>query len=79
MIPHEQLRRLAGAKPIAEASENVVLTERSGKVSGIIAVETENRQGTIRLDGTYRDMISGAEFTGKVDIAPYGVLVLVKK
>ena len=79
VIPHEQLRRLAGVEPIAEASENVVLTERSGTVSGIIAVETENRQGTICLDGTYRDMISGAEFTGKVDIAPYGVLVLVKK
>lgn len=76
VVPHAQLRALAGKLPIAEASNNVVLTERSGGQNGIIAIETENRHGSVVLGGKYRDLLSGSVMEGKVNLAPYGVLVL---
>lgn len=65
-------------RPIAEASENVILTARTGKENGIIASETENKQGFVMLDGRYTDLITGRTLTGKVEINPYEVLVLKK-
>ncbi len=79
VLPHDALRKLVGEKPIAQASNNIVLTERSGARKGIIAVETENKEGYICLDGEYTDLISGKTYGGRVNIAPYGVLVLERK
>ena len=76
VVPQEVLRRLAGVLPIAEASSNVVLTERSGGHTGIIAVETENESGYIVLNKKYRDLLSGLVLTGRVSVAPYTVYVL---
>ncbi len=81
MIGKKDLLRLVNMPPIAEASDNVVLTERvdkNGKPCGIIAVETENKAGYVVLDGEYRDLISGRLLTGKVDINPYDVSVVKK-
>ena len=62
--------------PIAEASGNVILTERTGEQNGIIAVETENKSGYIILNGEYTDLITGKTLFGKIETAPYEVLVL---
>ena len=78
VISHGDLLRLVNKKPIAEASENVILTQRCGTENGIIAVETENKKGYIVLDGKYTDLISGKTFSEKVEIQPYEVLVLKK-
>ncbi len=78
-VPTEEaLLRLVGIAPVAQASENVALVGRSGKCSGIIALETERRTGELTLDGTYTDLITGKKYTGKVTMQPYSVLVLQK-
>ena len=78
VISHEDLRRLVNIPSIAEASENVVLTERTGEHNCIIAVEIENKCGYISLDSEYTDQLSGKRYKGKTEIAPYEVLVLEK-
>ena len=73
------LRSFAGSAPILPASDNLVLTARSGSGNAIIAVETENKSGVLVLDGAYKEMLSGRTLEGSVSVAPYEVLVLVKK
>lgn len=70
------IRRLTGLPPIAAASDNIDLTERSGAHRGLIAVETQNKPGTLTLEGTYRDRITDRTLTGTVSVRPYEVLVL---
>lgn len=70
--------RLVNRAPIAEASENVILTERTGRQNGIIAVETENRKGYIVLDGEYTELLTGKKLKGKMEITPYQTLVMRK-
>ena len=70
--------RLVNRGPIAEASENVILTERTGRQNGIIAVETENRKGFIVLDGEYTELLTGKKLKGKMEITPYQTLVMRK-
>lgn len=43
---------------------------------GIIAVETEYKGGYVILNGEYTDLITGKQYSGKIEIQPYGVLVL---
>lgn len=74
----EALRKLAGVSPVAKASENIVLVERSGEENGIIALETEHKEGALTLDGTYTDLLTGEKMTGTVKVAPHRVLVLKK-
>ena len=81
VIAHGDILRLVNRAPIAEASENVILTERTqndGGMCGIIAVETQNKSGYIILNGEYTDLITGNTYSGKTQIQPYGVLVLKK-
>lgn len=79
VVSHEALLRLIALPPVAEASDNVVLCERTGKESGIIALEIENKEGFILLDGKYTDLVTGKIYSGKTQIHPYGVLVLKKE
>ncbi len=79
VIPHEDLRRLTGETPIAEASGNIILTQRTGEADGIIAVETEGRAGCVVPDGRYSDLLTGRSFEEKIEIAPYGVAVLQRQ
>ena len=82
VIEKRDLLLLAGKKPIAEASDNIVLTERTakgGKRNGIIACEVENRSGYIELDGEYIELITDRTLSGRVEIAPYEALMLVKQ
>lgn len=75
-IQDMDLLKLVNIAPIAVASDNVILTERFGGQSGIIAVETQNKEGFIELDGEYSELISGKTACGKVTVPPYGALVL---
>ncbi len=73
------LLRLVNSPRIAKASDNIILSGRSGDGgNGIVAVETENRNGHIELDGQYKELITGKKLSGSIDIAPHSVLVLVK-
>lgn len=78
VITGGDLLRLVNRKPIAKASENVILVERGGKASGIIVVETENKGGYVILEGEYTDLITGKHLSGRYDVSPYEVLVLTK-
>lgn len=78
VISKGDLLRLVNLSPIAEASENVILVERSGEENGIIALETENRKGYVVLNGEYTDLITERKLSGKYEIAPYEALVLKK-
>ena len=74
----EALLRRVGLAPVAQADENIVLVERSGKCGGIIALETQGVAGTVTLGGEYTDLLSGKKFSGETQLAPYSVLVLQK-
>lgn len=73
------LMKLVGREPIAKATSNLCLVERSGKENGIIVLELENKKGMIDLEGQYTDLISGRTLTGRIDVQPYEVLVLRKQ
>ena len=79
VICPEDLLRIVGKKTIAEASRNIILTARTGKENGIIAVETENREGYVVLDGEYFDLLTEKTYKDKIEMAPYSVAVLQKK
>ncbi len=72
----EALLKLVDRKPILEASRNISLTKREGKVNGIIALEIENIAGYIVLDREYYDILGERTLSGKVEIEPYGALFL---
>ena len=74
----KSLLRLIDIKPIAEASDNVLLTERVGEENCIIAVETENKTGNIVLDGEYTEVLSGKTLSGMIQIRPYQALFFKK-
>lgn len=74
----EALRALSGIAPFAEASANVLVIERTGEENGLIAVETENAEGWIFLDGSYVDLLTDKTQEGRVSLSPYQVMVLKK-
>jgi len=75
VISHSDILKLINIPPIAEASSNIILTERD---CGITAVETENKRGYVVLDGEYTEIITNKKLKGKTEVAPYGALVLKK-
>lgn len=77
VVSHGDLIRLVSKEPIADASDNIVITERTGEQNGIIAVEIENKTGYIVLDKKYKDLISGRVLQGRILLKPYEVFVLV--
>ena len=76
VLSHGDLLRLVNKVPIAAASDNIILTERTGEESGIIAVETENRKGYIYLNDSYNELLGGKKLQGRISILPYQVLTL---
>ena len=77
-IDGDALIKLIDRAPIAEASENIELIERSGKENGIIALELSGKNGYISLDGEYYDILKEKTVSGKVDIKPFEALFLKK-
>jgi beta-galactosidase GanA len=72
----ETLLKLVDKEPIAKASRNVSVVERTGEQNGIIAFEIEDKDGYIVLDKPYYDIINDKEVCGKVEIKPYTALFL---
>ncbi len=76
VIRGEDVVRLAGVTPILQATDNIELTERDG---AIIAIELENKQGSIELQGEYKDILTDKTHMGTVKMDAFSVMVLVKQ
>jgi beta-galactosidase GanA len=80
----EDLQRLllslgkdAGVLPVAEASPNLLVVPREGEAGqGLIVVELENAPATLTLPRAATDLLTGTRYSGKIDVKPYGVMVL---
>ena len=75
-IDKDSLLRLVNRAPIAEASSNIDLVERTGEKNGIIAMEIEGKDGYIVLDKEYYDILNDRRISGRVEIPPYTSLFL---
>ena len=73
------LQALTQRFALLPASDNLVLTERTGEQNAIIAVETQGKEGVLITDGKRKDVLSGRTLDGSVSVRPYEVLVLVKE
>ncbi|MBN2308909.1 MAG: beta-galactosidase [Candidatus Hydrogenedentes bacterium] len=61
----------------AEASANVLLVPRMGQAGvGFVALERENRPGTLKLTRPATDLLTGRQCRGEIAVSPYEVLVL---
>lgn len=78
VLGKSDLLKLTALPPIAKASDNVLLTKRSGDGGGIVAVETENKKGAVELDGEYIELISG-KTVKNLTLKPYDVAILKRK
>ena len=78
VLSHGDILRLIDLPPIAEASENITLTQRTGEENGVIAIETAGTCGRLFLNGEYRDLLTDRVLSGNIELAPYEVLVLKK-
>lgn len=84
LCPPEDLRTLmlhlaaqCDIYPAATASPNVLVVPRTGEAGhGAIVLELENRPGKLALSSSVCDILSGTEYQGEIEIAPYQVLVL---
>ena len=76
MLSGKDFRRLIerelGFKPILEASDNVEVIAR-GKL--ILAVELGSENGIVKLNGKYKDVLTGEVCDGETEILPYTVRV----
>ena len=71
------LGRDAGVQPVAEASDNLIVVPRQGEGGrGMVLVEVENRHANITLPERMTDLISDRKLEGRLDLPPYGVMVL---
>jgi beta-galactosidase GanA len=67
----------AGVRPAAEASPNLLVVPREGKAArGMVVVELQNQPASIELPQPATDLLTKKKHTGKVDVPPYGVMVL---
>ena len=80
VLSPEDLSKLlltAGAQPVADASSNLLVVPRTGKVgAGAVIVEIENKSATLTLPRPATDLISGQRLEGTVELAPYTVMVV---
>lgn len=75
-IDKNSLLKLVDRAPIAEASGNIDLVERTGKENGIIAMEIEGKNGYILLDKEYYDILHDKKVSGKINVSAYEALIL---
>lgn len=67
----------AGASPVAQAPENLMVVPRTGSGGqGLVVVEVENRLGTLTLPSPMTNLLTGKEVRGTVDVSQYAVMVL---
>ena len=70
------LLKLVNRTPIAQASSNVDLVERTGSENGIIAMEIEGKDGYICLDKEYYDILNEKTVSGRIELKPYSAYIL---
>jgi beta-galactosidase GanA len=75
-VDGDALLKLIDRAPIAVASENIELIERSGKECGIIALELQNKEGFIELTKEYYDILNEKTVSGRVEVKPFEALFL---
>ena len=67
---------------MAEASDNVILTEyfaeNGTKQVGFSAVETENKEGFVDLEGGFINLMNGRTAQGRVFLQPYEAAMFKK-
>jgi beta-galactosidase GanA len=67
----------ADIHPVTDASSNLLVAPRNGQSgSGLVVVEMENRPATLTLPGRMTDLITNQPYEGRLDVPPYGVMVL---
>jgi len=67
----------AGIEPAAQASPNLLVVQRKGKAGeGLVAVEFENCPASLTFTRPAIDLLTGRKHSGKVEVQPYGVMVL---
>ena len=77
-IDGDALIKLIDRTPIAKASDNIELIERSGKENGIIALELGGKDGYVVLCGEYYDILGEKTVSGRVELKPFEALFLKK-
>lgn len=66
-----------GIQAMPGVTSNLLTVPRQGQAgTGMIVVELENKPAMITLDHPMTDLISGQQYEGIVDLAPYSVMVL---
>ena len=70
--------KLVDRAPNAKASSNISVVKRTGTQNGLIAMEIENKNGYIELDGEYFDILNEKTVSGRVEIKPFEALFLKK-
>lgn len=75
-VDKNSLLKLVDKAPTLEASDNIDLTERTGKENGIIAVEIEGKDGYIVLNKEYYDVLADKKISGRVNLKPYDAYIL---
>ena len=73
--PKDYLASLVHVKPNAEGSSNVRVIKREDI---LIATEITHQNGTLILNGSYRDVLTNKTYEGTVQVEPYQVLILTK-
>lgn len=72
-----QLMLHLGLQATPGVTSNLLTVPRAGQAgTGMIVVELENKPAMITLDRPMTDVISGLQYEGIVDLAPYSVMVL---
>jgi beta-galactosidase GanA len=67
----------AGVAPVAEASPNLLVVPREGKAGeGWVVVELQRQSGSLTLPRPATDLLTRRKLSGKIEIPPYGVMVL---
>ncbi len=72
-----RLGREAGVAPTTEATSNLLVVPREGPAGrGVIVLELDHREGALTLLASATDLLTGARYDGRVQVPPYGVMVL---
>ncbi len=74
----EMAARDAGVSVIAHEGDLAIAPREGEGVSGLVVLECVGKKGSVTLPEPMTDLLTGKIYSGKVDIEPYGVLVLQK-
>ena len=76
-LDSKDIVKLTNITPILQASDNVMLNRRT---SGLITcMELFNKPGSVMLDGSYKDLLTGKVYTGEMKLMPYQAVLLEKQ